>query len=104
MKRGEGKVPPRGGKAPRGPGACTASTPRCMAKRITAHEARTIAAAAFCDPRSVVKAIEGKPLATITLARIQRALGALGRSDLLPAGPPLASPSAGAIEARTGTA
>jgi hypothetical protein len=100
MRGGEGKVPPRGGKAPRGPSACAADTPGLMAKRITPHEARTIAAAAFCDPRSVVKAIEGRPLAALTLARIERALGTLGRSDLLPSG----SPPSGAIEARTGTA
>jgi hypothetical protein len=52
-------------------------------QRIPPHEARTIAAAAFCDPRSVVKAIEGKPLAPLPLARIRRALADLGRSDLL---------------------
>jgi len=56
-----------------------------MANRITAHEARTIAAAAFCDPRSVVKAIEGKPLKPLALARIRAALAQLGRTDLLPA-------------------
>ena len=56
-----------------------------MANRITPHEARTIAAAAFGDPRSVVKAIEGKPLAALTLTRIKAALAQLGRTDLLPA-------------------
>jgi hypothetical protein len=55
-----------------------------MANRITPHEARTIAAAAFCDPRSVVKALEGKPLAALTLTRIKAALAQLGRVDLLP--------------------
>ena len=58
--------------------------PDLMANRITPHEARTIAAAAFCDPRSVVKAIEGKPLAALTLTRIKNALAQLGRADLLP--------------------
>ena len=56
-----------------------------MANRITPHEARTIAAAAFCDPRSVVKALEGKPLAALTLTRIKNALAQLGRVELLPA-------------------
>jgi len=54
-------------------------------KRITPHEARAIAAAAFCDPRSVVKAIEGRPLAALTLARIKAALAQLNRADLLAA-------------------
>jgi hypothetical protein len=54
-----------------------------MANRITPHDARTIAAAAFCDPRSVVKAVEGKPLAALVRARIERAVAALGRGDLL---------------------
>lgn len=52
-------------------------------KRITPHEARAIAAAAFCDPRSVVKAIEGRPLAALTLTRIKNALAQLGRVELL---------------------
>jgi len=57
-------------------------------KRITPHEARAIAAAAFCDPRSVVKAIEGRPLAALTLTRIKHALAQLGRADLLAASTP----------------
>lgn len=68
---------------------CMAYAPRfkpvVMAKVITPHDARTIAAAAFCDPRSVVKAIEGKPLAALTMARIRAALAQLGRAELLPA-------------------
>jgi hypothetical protein len=55
-----------------------------MPHRISPHEARTIATVAICDPRSVVKAIEGRPLASLTLARIRRALAAMGRSDLMP--------------------
>lgn len=69
--------------------------PVCMANRIiTPHDARTIAAAAFCDPRSVVKAIEGKPLAALTLARIERACAQLGRSNLLPSAQPAEGPRA----------
>jgi hypothetical protein len=51
--------------------------------RLTPHEERTIAAAAVCDPRSVRKCLSGGILASITLARIKRALSDMGRHDLL---------------------
>ena len=54
-----------------------------MANRLTPHEARAIAAAAYCDPRSVVKAVNGGPMAPLTLTRITKALRELGRADLL---------------------
>lgn len=54
-------------------------------RRLTPHDERTIAAAAFCDPRSVRKAVAGEAVAPLTLARIQRALADMGRSHLLAA-------------------
>lgn len=50
---------------------------------LTQHEIRTIAAAAYCDPRSVVKAFSGQPLAPLTRERVIRALRELNRTDLL---------------------
>lgn len=45
--------------------------------RITAHQVRTIAVAASCDPRTVRKVLDGEPVQPMVLARIRRALEAL---------------------------
>lgn len=55
--------------------------PECM--KLTPHEIRSIAVAAFVDPRSVAKALEGRPLAPLTLGRIRAVLEAQGRGDLV---------------------
>jgi hypothetical protein len=52
-------------------------------QRLTPHDERTIAATAFCDPRSVRKAVAGEVVAPLTMARIRHALASMGRSDLL---------------------
>lgn len=52
--------------------------------KLTPHETRSLAVAAMVDPRSIVKAIEGRPLAPLTLTRIQDTLEKLGRLQLLP--------------------
>lgn len=50
-----------------------------------AHEARAIAAAAFCDPRTVKKALAGETVSPLPLARIRNALEKMRRTDLIAA-------------------
>lgn len=45
---------------------------------------RAIANAAFCDPRSVLRALRGEPVRSLTLRRIRAVLENVGRLDLLP--------------------
>lgn len=61
-----------------------------LTHRLTPHDERAIATAAFCDPRSVRKALAGSTVAPLTLARIRSALVSLGRTDLLSALAPVA--------------
>lgn len=60
--------------------------------KLSPHEIRTIAVAAVVDPRSVMKALSGKPLHELTLNRIKNALVRDGRAELLP-NPPAPPPS-----------
>jgi len=50
-----------------------------------AHEARAIATAAFCDPRTVKKALAGGAVSPLPLARIRNALEKMRRADLIAA-------------------
>lgn len=56
------------------------SWPRGARTKLT----RAIANAAFCDPRSVLRALRGEPVRSLTLRRIQAVLENVGRLDLLP--------------------
>lgn len=52
--------------------------------KLEAFEARAIAVTAQCDPRSVVRAVNGMPVRPMILARIKAALAAHGLAHLLP--------------------
>jgi len=55
------------------------------AKNLTAHELRQLAVASFCDPRSVVAFIEGRPVSSVVAARIEKAIGELEMRGLIEA-------------------
>jgi hypothetical protein len=47
------------------------------ARRLTPHEVREIATRAYCDPRTVVSYLKGRPQHSTTAKRIERAIGEL---------------------------
>jgi hypothetical protein len=49
----------------------------------TTHEARAIAVSAYCDPRSVIAYLKGGKLKATLASRIEAALLALGRPELI---------------------
>ena len=49
----------------------------------TTHEARALAVAAFCDPRSVIIYLKGGKMRATLAARIEAALVAAGKSALV---------------------
>jgi hypothetical protein len=53
-------------------------------RTLDAHELRTVAVAAACDPRSVQRVLRGEPMRSSVLSRIERAIAELQRRGKLP--------------------
>lgn len=72
-------------------------------KRIEAYQARAVGVAAQCDPRSVIRVVNGERVRPMILARIRAALEGQGLAHLLPdaaaSEQPMPGPQGGAADA-----
>lgn len=57
--------------------------PRPSAAPLPPADLRRVAVAAYCDPRTVAAYLAGRSQASTTIARVEAALAAEGRSDLV---------------------
>ncbi len=57
--------------------------PRTSVAVLTPHALRAVAVAAGCDPRTVRAYLAGRPTTSTTSARVEEALRAHGRADLV---------------------